>query len=172
MFSISPVKASKDLTRFMLTCGAGITGNGASCMSLCRSAWAFFTSCCACSKSWASSMASCAFSPASTTQRNLARASSILWPMGSSLPPPSSPCTPKCGCNLRGVRAPLPAPAAAESAQELGPVPSRCQQDAQPLQRSSRRRSAAAKAQSDPSRRHTNPSATLSLLHTPGSCFC
>ena len=50
MFSISPVKASKDLTRFTLTCGAGITGNVASCRSLCKSGWACATSCCACSK--------------------------------------------------------------------------------------------------------------------------
>ena len=73
----------KDLTRFTLTCGAGITGNEASCMSLCKSMWVCTTSCCACSKfAWALSMASCAFSPASTAPRNLSRAWSILWPMG------------------------------------------------------------------------------------------
>ena len=64
MFSRSPVKASNDLTRFTLTSGAGIAGNGTSCMSLCRSIWACTTSCCACSKF---------ASPASTAQRNLAR---------------------------------------------------------------------------------------------------
>ena len=71
MFPTSPVKASKDFTRFMLTCGAGITGTRASCMSLCKSSRAF-------------SIASCASSP-------LRQPDGIRLALGPSSAPPAEP---------------------------------------------------------------------------------
>ena len=124
MFSTIPDKASKDLTRFMLTCGTDITGNGASCMSFSRAVCACNTICCACSKvTWVLCIACIAVSPASTARRNLPSPGLSSVPgvgLASSPPSPSAPLLPRCRYKFWTSPMFLPAPAAVGPAQELG----------------------------------------------------